>query len=124
MSNSPRSLLKSRENLQAIFRNFDTISNSSGIKKYEVFDRILSVLWNNIRQLVHPLNGTPVTVSKYIINLRDPNYYSTTFIFTEEIALELIEILKKEYPGVDFTYNQTAGYDGQIIEKLIIMDWS
>jgi hypothetical protein len=119
MSNSPRSLLKSRENLQTIFRN------PSGIQKYEVFDRILSVLWNNIRQLTNPhITRTPTSLSKYIINLRDPNYYSTTFIFTEEIALELIEILKKEYPGVDFTYRETAGYDGKIIEKLIIMDWS
>jgi hypothetical protein len=120
----PNSLVKSRENLQALFKNGDRLSNSSGIQKYEVFDRILVVLWNNIRQLVHPYNASSVPVSKYIINLRDPNYYSTTFIFTEVIALELIEILKKEYPGVDFTYRETAGYDGKIIEKLIIMDWS
>lgn len=120
MSNSPKSLLKSRENLQVIFRNTD------GIVKYEVFDRILSVLWINIRQLTNPhIHSTqPTSRSKYIINLRDPEYYTHTFFFTEELALEFIEILKKEYPGVDFTYSQTAGYDGQIIEKLIIMDWS
>ena len=89
-----------------------------------MFDRILSVLWSNIRQLANPnINRTNTPVSKYIINLHDPNYYSTSFS-TQENALELIEILKREYPGVDFTYNQTAGYDGQIIEKIIIMDWS
>jgi hypothetical protein len=117
MSSPPKSLVKSRENLQAIFKN--------GITKYEVFDRILSVLWQKIRQLVNPnINRTNASVSKYIINLRDPNYYATTFFCTQENALELIEILKKEYLGVDFTYKETAGYDGQIIEKLIIMDWS
>jgi hypothetical protein len=46
------------------------------------------------------------------------------FVFTELIALELIEVLYKEYPGVDFTYKETAGYDGKIIERIIIMDWS
>jgi hypothetical protein len=45
-------------------------------------------------------------------------------MFTEAIILELIEILKKEYPGVDFTYKETAGYDGTIIERIIIMDYS
>lgn len=117
MSSGSVSLIKSRENLQAIFKD--------GITRYKVFDRILSVLWQNICQLANPIiNRTNVPVSKYIINLRDPNYYATTFFCTQENALELIEILKREYPGVDFTYNQTAGYDGQIIEKIIIMDWS
>ena len=50
------------------------------------------------------------------------SYYSieTTNNFVEE----LIDILKKEYPGVDFTYRETVGYNGTILERLIIMDWS
>jgi hypothetical protein len=51
-------------------------------------------------------------------------YYLGGFVFTEAIRLELIEILKREYPGVDFTYKETSGYDGKILEKIIIMDWS
>ncbi len=122
MSNSPKSLLKSRENLQAIFKNPHLII------KYQIFDNVLSEVWNNIWQLtnVH-ITRKQTSLSKYIINLhavRNINYGMHGFVLTEEIALELIEILKKEYPGVDFTYNQTAGYDGKIIEKLIIMDWS
>jgi hypothetical protein len=110
MSIPPKSLVKSRENLQAISNNPDII-----IKKYEICDRILLVLWNNIRQ----------SSLKYIINMHNPQYnYPHGFVFTEEFIIELIEILKKEYPGVDFTYKETAGYDGKIIERIIIMDWS
>lgn len=112
MSNPPKTLLKSRENLQELFKNPHVF-----IKKYEIFDRVLSLLWVNIRQ-------TSLKSPKYIINLHDPNYFLHGFNFTEEMALELIEILKKEYPGVDFTYKETAGYDGRIIERIIIMDWS
>jgi len=110
MSTPPKSLVKSRENLQEIFKNPDTII------KYEIFDRILSTLWGNIRQSSKS--------QKYIINLRDPNHFRHGFDFTEKMTLELIEILKKEYPGVDFMYKETAGYDGRIIEKIIVMDWS
>jgi len=122
MSNPLNSLVKSRENLQALFKNPHLII------KYQIFDKVLSEVWNNIWQLtnVH-ITRTPTSLSKYIINLhavRNINYGMHGFVLTEEIALELIEILKKEYPGVDFTYRETAGYDGKIIEKLIIMDWS
>jgi len=111
MSSPPKSLVKSRENLQEIFKNPHVMI------KYEMFDRILSLLWGKIRQ-------SSVNSPKYIINLHDPNYFSHGFVFTEALVLELIEILKKEYPGVDFTYKETAGYDGTIIERIIVMDWS
>jgi hypothetical protein len=111
MSNPPKSLVKSRENLQEIFKNPHVII------KYEIFDRVLSLLWGNIRQ-------SSLKTQKYIINLHHPNYFRHEFDFTEKMVLELIEILKKEYPGVDFTYKETARYDGTIIEKIIVMDWS
>ena len=118
MSSPPISLLKSRENLQALFSD-----RSSQLIKYETFDRILSVIWNRLRQTFQFHTGS-APVSKYIINLHDPNYFHNQFIFTDENVLELINILKREYPRVDFTYNQTSGYDGKIIERIIIMDWS
>jgi len=118
--NPPNSLLKSRENIQEIFKN------PSVMIKYKVFDSVLSEVWNNIQQKSQ-YRTSSVPVTNYIINLhaiRNINYHMHGFVLTKEIALELIEVLKKEYPGVDFTYRETAGYDGQIIEKLIIMDWS
>ena len=114
MSNPPKTLLKSRENLQELFKN------PHEIIKYEKFDRVLSLLWADIRP--SPLKSLKLV--KYIINLHDPRYIDREFYFTEKTTLELIEILKKEYPGVDFTYKETAGYDGNIIQRVIIMDWS
>ena len=113
MSALPKSLVKSRENLQAISNNPNIIT------RYEIFDRVLSHTWIDIRRDIQRLS------LKYIINLYNPAYiYPHGFVVTEAIILELIEILKKEYPGVDFTYKETAGYDGKILEKIIIMDWS
>jgi len=109
MSPPPKSLVKSRENLQAISNNPHIII------KYEIFDRVLSHIWGNI---------SITRKSSHIINLHDTMYYLGGFVFTEAIRLELIEILKREYPGVDFTYKETAGYDGTIIERIIIMDYS
>jgi len=114
MSAPPKSLVKSRENLQVISNNPNIII------KYEIFDRVLSHTWNDIRQNIKRLS------LKYIINLHNPTYNHSHdgFVFTEKFILELIEILKKEYPGVDFTYKETSGYDGKILERIIIMDWS
>jgi hypothetical protein len=116
MSGAPNCLVKSRENLQAIFN-----SKSSGIIKYQVFDRILAHTWNGIKQLYFSNKFEAV---KYHINLGSPEVVVNTFIFTDTIITELIEVLKKEYPGVDFMYKESSGYDGKILERLIIMDWS
>ena len=122
MSSPPKSLVKSRENLQTLFKNPHVMI------KYQIFDNVLSEVWNNIRQLTNAhITRTQTSLSKYIINLhavRNNNYGMHGFVLTEAIALELIEVLKKEYPDVDFTYKETAGYDGKIIERIIIMDWS
>lgn len=118
MSKPPNSLLKSRENLQELFKNPHVII------KYEIFDRVLSLLWADIRPSFPLMSLNSLKLPKHIINLHDRRCIDRDFTFTEEMALELIEILKKEYPGVDFTYKETAGYDGNIIQRVIIMDWS
>ncbi len=110
----PISLVKSRENLQAISTNPDIIM------KYEVFDRVLLVLWSNIQSR---LRSQRTQTLNYIIDLHD-YLYNIGFAFTESNISELIGILKREYPGVDFTYKETVGYDGKIMERIIIMDWS
>jgi hypothetical protein len=116
----PISFVKSRENLQAICKSGKAINGYSlGVWKYEVFDRVLLQVWKDIKpqlQTSKPLN--------YIINLHIYPYVQRGFVYTEADISELIEILKKEYPGVDFTYKETNGYDQSILERTIIMDWS
>ena len=112
MSYPPKGFIKSRENLQAMCKTPDIMI------KYQLFDNILAKIWVNIQ---YPVSKKSL---KYIINLNDGNYNPHRFVFNQTIALEFIEVLKKEYPGVDFTYKETLGYDGTILENIIIMDWS
>ena len=123
MSVPPISLLKSRENLQAIGNSYKTMGSiAEGLQKYEHFDRVLMYIWKDIRQLLNSYGSQP---PNYVIKLHDIHTYNSGgFVYTEANILELIEILKKEYPGVDFTYKETVGYDGKILERIIIMDWS
>jgi len=110
----PSTLLKSRENLQEICKN------KTGIKKYEIFDIVINYVWLKILPI---LTGTVETKTQCIINLRELQGHISQLV-TESFITDIIEVLKKEYPGVDFTYKETAGYDGTILERIIIMDWS
>jgi hypothetical protein len=112
MSKTPRTLIKSRETLQAIFNDWKEL------RKYEIFDSILDRIYGDI--FMQPLKGK----TKQVFHLSQilPRHSNITNL--EAFRLELIEILKKEYPGCDVSYVETTGYDGKIVEKLIIIDWS
>ena len=120
MSKVPRTLIKSRETLQAICNDWREL------QKYEAFDRILDEVWNEIK---NPGKGKTKQVFHlaHILRKLGP-YLSYINNNLESFRLELIEILKKEYPGCDVSYieTKTTGYDGKIliVEQLIIIDWS
>ena len=109
MSKAPHTFVKSRENLQALN------DNNRLLEKYEAFDRILDYIWYQIR----PISCGFKQKTKLLIDLKVCQFH-----ITKDNVIELIEILKEEYPGVDFTYTETAGYEGKMLEQLIIMDWS
>jgi hypothetical protein len=115
----PTTLLKSRENLQRISKNKSPTGQYSGLLKYQVMDRILLTLWPNIKACIE--FGTK---TRHIIDLNSRDSAFHGFLITEDFVSELIEVLKAEYPGVDFAYKETAGYDGKILERIIVMDWS
>ena len=108
MESPPKTLIKSRKNLQAIGK----INNSNNLElfKYMEFDRLLDVLWQDIRRKI-----TNTSETEHIIKLKQTSHFQW-IEYTEKIALELIDILKKEYPDVDFTYKED--------EKVIVMDWT
>jgi hypothetical protein len=113
MNAPPKTLVKSRENLQAIS------ADRSILIKYEAFDIILQYVWVRIKSLV---TGYDVK-TQYVINLRDLERH-TQLVSTNTYITECIQVLKEEYPGVDITYRETAGYDGTVLERIIVMDWS
>jgi hypothetical protein len=125
-----QSLVKSRDTLQMLSNS--PIASSSGgapnmtpsiLLKYDVIEYFLNELWTKLKSDVFTTKET-----QYIIQLKknyskgNMSYYSIET--TNEFVEELIDILKKEYPGVDFTYRETTGYNGIILERLIIMDWT
>jgi len=120
MSKAPRTLIKSREALQAIYNNYQEL------QKYEAFDRILDEVWNEIQKRERGKTKQVFHLG-HILRKLGP-YLSYINNNLESFTLELIEILKKEYPGCDVSYieTKTTGYDGKIliVEQLIIIDWS
>jgi hypothetical protein len=133
-----QNLVKSREKLQVFSNGPFSRNNSSGLTpndllKYEIFQQFLQQLWSKLqlhfgtKQTTYAIkmqnggNGWDNRLLNFI-EIISPNQqkYETN----KEGVEELITILKQEYPGVDFTYKETTGYDGTILERVIIMDWS
>lgn len=123
MSLPPKTLIKSRKNLQEIYKH-----RPDGLKKYEFFDNVLLTLWIDVKRLLlNPPHISLPNPTSHIINLHTSFRKSVlphSIDLTETLITELIEVLKTEYPDVDFTYKETAGYNGKILERIIIMDWS
>jgi len=120
MDAPPKTLVKSRANLQAMS------AYTLELTKYEAFDIVLAYVWTRIRPL---LQGTGVT--EYCINLYDLERHTSRLVsaqysnhYSMEYITELMEVLRRDYPGVTFTYRETTGYEGNVLERIILMDWS
>lgn len=111
MNSPPKTLVKSRENLKAMF------SDPAELRRYELLDKIVNYVWTRIQAFI---TGNQAK-TEYIINLHDLERHVGP---TNKYISDIIDVLKKEYPGVDFTYRETSGYEGKVLERLIIMDWS
>lgn len=117
MSNhhEPRTLIKSREVLQSL-------KGGKEFTKYQMFDRFLQVIWDNIKQEAEAGKTKYVfKITNYTIHmlpqLQDP---VNMILFINEF----IEILKKEYIDCKIEYVETKGYEDKVIEQLIVIDWS
>ena len=137
-----QNLVKSREKLQVFSngpfsRNNSSILMPNNLLKYEAFQLFLEYLWLQLKlhfgtkqttytiKISSPGNGRDNNELWEFILIRSPNQNNfETNQTNQEVIKELITILKEEYPGVDFTYKETTGYDGTILERVIIMDWS
>ena len=110
----PKSLVKSRAALQALSKQ-----PHRELTKYSLFDYILKDIWENIRLFTQTYHR--FQLSKYMTYGGYSNFFKDG-ILDEAVRLELIEILKKEYPGCDIQYikyvvTTTPG-------EMIMIDWS
>jgi len=94
---------KTREELQKL-----TAANSD-------FLRILDLIWTDIK--------TPKASSAalHVVNLDDLRLFPSGS--GAEIKDTLISLLKKEY-FCHVRYHETLGFNGKVLERLIIIDWS
>jgi len=112
----PRTLIKSREVLQSL-------KGGQEIIKYEIFDRLLQKICGDV------INEASRGNTKYIFKI-DKNQHMRTIghvqisINTILFITDFIEVLKKEYIDCKIEYSETKGYEGKVIEQIIVIDWS
>jgi len=117
MSKAPRTLIKSRETLQTI------CNNPNELRKYELFDRILDMVWYDISKKINKTKHVIGFIGYNTDWTNCNNIYYRDGI-TESFMMELVEILKKEYLDCNVTYTETKDNKGKLIEQLIIIDWT
>jgi len=119
MSHEPRTLIKSREVLQSL-------KGGQEFKKYQTFDGLLRVIWDDIKQEAEA--GKTKYVFKIANNRWDQilgnlpqlkNPINMTLFITD-----FMDILKKEYIDCKIEYVETRGYENKVIEQIIVIDWS
>jgi hypothetical protein len=119
MTYTPRTLIKSRSVLQTLTHN------RQEHLKYILFDALLDTIWQGVFQC------TQARQTKYIFNMEHckPSHFGIHYLFpygnvSDAFRCELMDILKKEYPECYIHYVETVGYVGNIVERLIVIDWS
>jgi len=114
MSYAPRTLIKSRGVLQSL-------KGGDELKKYEAFDRILQLIWMDVKQ--QAIGGRTTYIYDYDRFIRDNREFRNLEKFNM-FRLDLVTILEKEYPDCKIQYVETVGYGGEIIQRIIVIDWS
>jgi len=114
MSYAPRTLIKSRGVLQSL-------KGGDELKKYEAFDRILQQIWLGVRQ--EAIGGRTTYIYDYNIFFQHNRDFNNVEKFNM-FRLDLVTILEKEYPECSIKYVETVGYGGEVVQRIIVIDWS
>ena len=115
----PRTLIKSREVLQSLKGGKELI-------KYETFDLLLQKIWSDVKNEASRGN------TKYIFKIANNRSNSIIYnlpqlenpINMTLFITDFMDVLKKEYIDCKIEYSETKGYEGNVIEQIIIIDWS
>jgi hypothetical protein len=78
--------------------------------------RVLDLIWSDIKV------PKATTGLFHVVNLDNLRLFPNGRGI--EIKDALLSLLKTEYPGCDVRYNETIGFSGSVIERVIIIDWS
>uniref|UniRef100_A0A6C0D6L0 Uncharacterized protein n=1 Tax=viral metagenome TaxID=1070528 RepID=A0A6C0D6L0_9ZZZZ len=89
--------------------------------RYNHVEKMISIIYKNVQ--FEALYGKK---TKYIYNI-DYNFHSCHHLILENkdhVIADLIQRLKSEFTGCKIEYVETKGYDGSVIERIIVIDWS
>ena len=111
----PRTLIKSRLILQSL-------KGGQEFPKYQVFDRVLQQIWEGVKQ--EAIVGGKTTYVYNYNRFLQQNYNLNDLAKFNMYRLDLVTILEKEYPDCKIQYVETVGYGGEIIQRIIVIDWS
>jgi hypothetical protein len=91
------------------------VKDNAYIERYKQTEQILGDIYKNVQS-----NAT-YKKTKYIYNI---NQYWVSGQKNELLIDELTRKLKNEFTGCKIEYVETKGYDGSVIERIIVIDWS
>jgi len=89
-------------------------------KRYNHVESMIRIIYKNVQQ--QALGGK----TKYIYNI-NCNFVGDNYVLCEnkdQVIADLIKRLKSEFTGCIIEYVETKGYDGNILERVIVIDWS
>jgi hypothetical protein len=115
-----RSLIKSRTVLQSL-------KDGNGFKIYQALDKCLTEIWIGVTgeaeagRIKYIYNFAKIKNNITFMSGVCESYYYETI---NKFRTSLINILEKEYIDCKIDYIETKGYDGKVIEQLIVIDWS
>ena len=112
----PRTLIKSRKVLQSL-------KGGDEFEKYQTFDRLLQVIWMDIKREAEAGNKKyvfKITNNPHMRRLPQLNNPINSILF----ITDFMDILKKEYLDCKIEYVETKGYEDKVIEQIIVIDWS
>ena len=114
-------LVKSRKNLQAFTNNY------LDLEKHAIFDNVLKRVWEAVRESI--ANGdtrckfNPDNLEYTLFCQKYVRSYNN-FITRHSVNLDLLDILREEYPDCNVDYFETKGINGTIVERTFVVDWS
>ena len=97
-----------KEALQSITKD-DTY-----VSRYQRIETVLADIYGNVQ---HEARGGKTT---YVYKFR----YDISSGQEEKFIAELMKKIAAEFIGCKIDYVETKGYDGTIIERVIVIDWS
>lgn len=93
-------------------------NDNTYVSRYQNIERIVADIYQNVQR--EALGRK----TKYIYRVNYNLQYNFAGDQEVQFMAELMKKLTSEFTGCKIEYVETKGYDGSVIEKVIVIDWS